>query len=356
MQKSRPREARWRGLIGGFGVGAGLLAATGAGAAAAAELRHRQAVTEDPLWPLLSAPLQGEPVTVPTDDGVVLHAERFGSDAAATVVLIPGWTEELQVFDLLTRELIRRGLRVVAYDPRGQGSSQAAGVSDQRIERYGQDLGAVLDACCAQRHDVIVAGHSMGAMALVAWAGAAGASARVRAAALISTGVCGLVEATAVMPAVMLPEAARLALIGALIASEQPLMPVSTPLSRALSRHALFGPDASAGQLAFIEPMVARMPAHLRAGAGRTMRELDLRGALAGLDVPTLVVAGALDRLTPPAHARQIADALPNLAELLILDRTGHMTPLERPLELAAALVRLLAQVGLHPERERGDA
>ena len=354
MQKSRPREAHRRGLIGGFGIGAGLVAAAGAGTAVAAELRHRQALTEDPLWPLLSAPLEGEPLTVRTDDGVALHAEVFGSGGAPTVVLIPGWTEELQVFDLLTRELIRRGLRVVAYDPRGQGASPADAVSDQRIERYGEDLGAVLAASCAARRDVVVVGHSMGAMALVARAGTVGASANMRAAALISTGVSGLLTTASVLPAVI-PDTARRTLLAALITGEQPLLPISTPVSRALNRHLLFGPDASAAQLAFIEPMVARMPARLRAGAGQTMRDLDLSGALKQLDVPTLVVAGAQDRLTPPAHARQIAAALPNLAELLILERTGHMTPLERPLELAAALVRLLERVGLYPEREPAD-
>lgn len=352
MQKSRAREARRRGRLGGFGIGAGLLAAGGAGVTVVAELRHRQAVSDDPLWPLLSAPLRGAPRAVRTTDGLLLHVEVFGPDQAPTVVLIPGWTEELQVFDLLTRALVESGLRVVAYDPRGQGASSAQSVVDQRIERYGQDLAAVLSACCGARDDVVVAGHSMGAMALVAWAESTLAGAHVRAAALISTGVSGLIEAAGVLPAI-LPGPARRALLAALATGEQPALPVSTPVSRAVSRHALFGPDASAAQLAFIEPMVWRMPAALRAGAARTMRDLDLRAALARLDVPTLVVAGECDRLTPPEHAERIAGALPNLAELVILERTGHMTPLERPADLAAALLRLMARVGLDPERQR---
>jgi pimeloyl-ACP methyl ester carboxylesterase len=39
--------------------------------------------------------------------------------------------------------------------------------------------------------------------------------------------------------------------------------------------------------------------------------------------------------------------ALPHVAEFVLLRRTGHMTPLERPDELAEALVRLAASVGL---------
>jgi pimeloyl-ACP methyl ester carboxylesterase len=68
---------------------------------------------------------------------------------------------------------------------------------------------------------------------------------------------------------------------------------------------------------------------------------MDLRPALARLTVPTLVMAGADDRLTPPSHARQIAAALPNLTALIILPETGHMGPLERPEEFSAALREL---------------
>jgi pimeloyl-ACP methyl ester carboxylesterase len=71
------------------------------------------------------------------------------------------------------------------------------------------------------------------------------------------------------------------------------------------------------------------------------MADMDLHHALARLTVPTLVMAGELDRLTPPSHARRIASELPNLAELIELPDTGHMGPLERPQEIAAALSEL---------------
>jgi pimeloyl-ACP methyl ester carboxylesterase len=71
---------------------------------------------------------------------------------------------------------------------------------------------------------------------------------------------------------------------------------------------------------------------------------MDLWHALDNLTVPTLVVAGAHDRLTPPAHATRIADALPRPAGLIELPETGHMLPLERPRELATALSKLVAE------------
>ena len=83
----------------------------GAGLAVATEMRNRSALRADPLWDLLGSPLEGEPVPVTSADGAILHAEVFGPENAPTFVLIPGWTENLQFFDLLTRGLLGHGGR-----------------------------------------------------------------------------------------------------------------------------------------------------------------------------------------------------------------------------------------------------
>lgn len=331
-------------MAGGFG----LVLAAGAGLGAVDELRHRRAVAADPQWELLRSPLRGEAAEVVSADGTSLHVEVFGPSDAPTFLLIPGWTEELQFFDLLTRGLLGRGFRVVAFDLRGQGSSGSGAGLDQRIERYGEDVAAVLEATCGGRDDVIVAGHSMGGMSLVAWAAQVEVSAFARAAALIDTGVSGLVDELAVLPAAV-PMQARRAVLTPLMLGDAPVPPLSTPVSRAINRRLMFGPHGSAAHMAFVEPMVWRMHPKLRAAAGRTMRDLDLRDALARLAVPCLVVVGDEDRLTPPVHAHAMVAALPQVAEFVLLPETGHMTPLERPEELLEALVRLAASVGLSP-------
>ena len=349
MRKSRPRES---GLARRLGATAGLLTLAGAGVAVASELQHRRTFAKDPQWRLLSSPLGGDPVPVRSADGVELHVEVFGPGDAPTFVLIPGWTEELQIFDLVTRELLQRGFRVVSYDPRGQGSSSSERGLDQSIERYAEDLTAVLRATCAGRDDVIAAGHSMGGMSLIAWAGSIDASAYVRAVGLISTGVSGLVDDLGLLPA-SLPVETRRAILTPLLAGDQPMIAYSTPLSRAINRYVMFGPDATAAHMAFIEPMIWRMHGKLRAAAAVTMRELDLSAALERVNVPALVVVGDSDRLTPPVHARRMVSALPQVAEFVLMKRTGHMTPVERPVELADALVGLADSVGMRaPESE----
>lgn len=63
----------------------------------------------------------------------------------------------------------------------------------------------------------------------------------------------------------------------------------------------------------------------------------DLRPLLPSIGASTLVVAGREDPATPPAHAREIADAVPG-ATLLELPGASHLAPAERPEPLVRAL------------------
>ena len=81
----------------------------------------------------------------------------------------------------------------------------------------------------------------------------------------------------------------------------------------------------------------------VRAAFGATLAGLDLMSALDALVVPTVVVAGELDRLTPPVHVRAIADALPEV-QLVELAAIGHTSPLEAHAEVTGLLRALAGQ------------
>ena len=115
----------------------------------------------------------------------------------------------------------------------------------------------------------------------------------------------------------------------------------STPISHAAARYIAFGPTATPAQIAFYERMLLTCPPDVRASVGIAMSEMELHHALTRLTVPTVVIAGENDRLTPPSHARRIAGMLPDPGELIVLEETGHMGPLERPREISHALMRL---------------
>ncbi|MDQ1034947.1 3-oxoadipate enol-lactonase/4-carboxymuconolactone decarboxylase [Streptomyces sp. V3I8] len=63
----------------------------------------------------------------------------------------------------------------------------------------------------------------------------------------------------------------------------------------------------------------------------------DLRGELSRIGAPTLAVAGREDRATPPAHLREIADAVPGAA-LVEVPGASHLAPAERPEAVLTAL------------------
>ena len=72
------------------------------------------------------------------------------------------------------------------------------------------------------------------------------------------------------------------------------------------------------------------------------MQRPDSRPLLPSIAVPTLVMVGAEDALTPPPLAEEMAEAIP-AATLRIVPAAGHLPPMERPAETTAILRDWLA-------------
>ena len=317
-----------------------LAAAGGMAAATAIELRHLRALNRDPEYARLAAPLGGRRFRVASADGTSLQAEALGPDDGPAIVFAHGWTEELGFWAPVIRCLEPSGLRLIAYDLRGHGRSAPAAGGDYSLARFGEDLQAVLRTVDSGGGQVTVVGHSLGAMSIAAWAEHHDPGEHAHAAALVNTGLGDLLAGHLLFGEVGKilnhPRASH-AVIGARLR----VPPISSPVQQALIRHVAFGPDASRAQVAFYERMLMRCPTDARSAVGVALSDMDLWHALAHLTIPTLVVAGDRDRLTPPAHARRIAEELPQPAGLIELRDTGHMSPLERPRELSDALLRL---------------
>jgi pimeloyl-ACP methyl ester carboxylesterase len=323
---------------------AGLGTAAALAAGGLIETAHIRRLARDPERKLLDSPPEGRSQTARSADGTTLHVEVFGPEDGPTGVLVHGWTEALQYWVYVIRALSKRGFRVVAYDQRGHGESEPAHGGDYEIDRFGEDLEAVLSACVPDGQRAIVAGHSLGAMSIAAWAEHHDVERRARAAALLSTGVGDLIAEQLLLPLPSIANAVNRAVsLYGFLGNQTPLPRFSTPLSYAAVRYIAFGRYASPAQIAFFERMLVTCPPDVRAKIGIAMSEMDLHEAVPRLTVPTTVLVGAEDRLTPPSHAQRIAEKLPHLERLIVLPETGHMTPLERPDEVTAALVELAA-------------
>jgi len=334
------------------------VAALAGGAAGVSRLRAldrrlRADILADPVGELLEAPLEGgRPLPVASSDGTRIHAQLFGPDDAPTVVLGHGWMEGTRFFTHQIREL-SRDHRVVAWDLRGHGRSGDPTGGDYSIEAIAADLDAVLEAALPAGERAVVAGHSLGGMAIVAWAGINPDAVRERvgAAALLNTGVHGLIADSLVIRSPAALEWTRDAIGRTILAAPGRLPSRSSPVSYEVVRYLALGPDAGPATVAFCEELLLSCGPEARAGCGATLAELHLVESIASLDVPTLVVAGERDRLTPPVHSRRLVDALPQ-GEYLELERIAHMSPVEAPDEIARRL-RALARDQLAPVAAR---
>jgi pimeloyl-ACP methyl ester carboxylesterase len=63
----------------------------------------------------------------------------------------------------------------------------------------------------------------------------------------------------------------------------------------------------------------------------------DSRPSLGAIEVPTLVLVGDSDPLTPPAHSHEIASAIGG-SRLKVVPDCGHLSPIEQPAQVTQAL------------------
>ena len=69
----------------------------------------------------------------------------------------------------------------------------------------------------------------------------------------------------------------------------------------------------------------------------------DSRRMLVDIDIPTVVIVGRQDQVTPLPRSEEMAADIAN-SRLVVLEECGHMSPLEKPAEVTAALRRWLSQ------------
>lgn len=318
------------------------LAGAGLASALMADVLDRRRVEADPLWERLQTPPEGETVIVEGEGGAPIHAEVYGPADAPPVVLVHGWVcakrfWRLQVHDLMADH------RVVAFDLRGHGDSGAPKDGDWSLDTLAADLEAVLVACVGDERPALLAGHSLGAMTIAAWAGRFNDSVgpRAKAAAMINTGLGDLIQESLLVKLPGPLNAGRQMIGAAVLGAGVPLPKRPDPVSHRAVRAIALSPSAPPAAVRFSEQMVLGTHHRVRAGCGRELSRLDLLHTVEHLNAPTLVIAGTRDLLTPPAHAHKLAAALPQSRGVLELEGSGHMSPLERPDEVTAALRQL---------------
>lgn len=298
-------------------------------------------------------PGSGTGPTVRTDDGVTLDVDVAGPRGARpTVVLVHGLAARSSVFDRQWAAL-RTHARLVRYDQRGHGRSGWAGSPSAGPARLGRDLGQVLDAV-AGPGPVVLVGHSLGGMAVLALAGQRPDLFRDRVAgvALLSTAAMPLATAGRRLPRwARHPVLALGDTVAWLLWLLAPLVEALHPLRRAAARQALLrrlfaGRPPRTAARRMVDSW-AGTPAAVTAALLAGLSGYDERTAAGCLGtVPVLVLAGADDATIPAAAARRLAARIGPGARLLLVPGAGHMVPLTHPEVVDAALLDLLARAG----------
>lgn len=345
------------GLTGAIVGGAAAVGA--AGVAAAATQQHRSIEKLRARAEASPAALGDLPCdragTVAADDGVALAYREIGpQDAPVTVVLTHGYTLAMRSWWFQWRDLHLRygaGVRLVAYDQRSHGRSGTSPSEHATMDQLGADLATVI-ARRAPHGPLVVAGHSMGGMTVMALAdrepGLFGPDGRVRGVALVCTSSGELSKLTFGLP-------------GVLARMQQPLVGAALKLARWQSgliergrrvgrdlawaytqRLSFDDPSVDPALTAFVNDMIAATRVEVVADFFPALMSHDKADALAVLrDTPVELIGADHDVMLPIAHTRAIAEALPQ-ARLTVIEDAGHLAMLDHPAEITAALERLV--------------
>lgn len=321
MAQRSARQTWWRrarNVAVAGGVASAVAGVTTAAVIANGRRRRRDRIeSSNPSGPDGSRLPEGRSLVVTTADGAHLAVLVAGPDDGPTVVLAHCWTGMRAIWATVARRLVLGGHRVVLYDQRGHGQS-TGGDLPPAIPLLGDDLRAVLEAVDAR--DAVLVGHSMGGMTIQSYAveHPDGFAARARAVVLVATAARTLGRA--------LPVAAVERILG----EGRAEWTRRGAVGRRVARGAL-GQQARRAHVDLTLEGLASTTGVARAGFLVAMAAMDLRGAGATLGtVPTTILVGTRDALTPPRAARQLAAGIPG-ARLQVISGAGHMLPLEEP-------------------------
>ena len=338
------------------GLGAAALAALATGVVVERKVvraRRAGAASADRLGILRSAALE-----VVADDGVVLHAEvdevapyagngKRRKDADVTLVFVHGYALNLDCWHF-QREAMRGKHRMVFFDQRSHGRSARSSGENANIDQLGDDLARVIEEL-APTGKVVLVGHSMGGMSIMAFAEQHPEqfADRVHGVALIATTAGGLRPHRSLsrwipngVGELMAPRViAALAKAPELVDSARRS---GSNIGFIVADLFAFGGHVPTAEVEFLDEMLAGTSFDVLADFFPSFSELDKFESLAALgNVETIIVCGTKDKLTSIGHSRKMANRLPH-AHLVECPGAGHMVIFESRDQVNAALEDLV--------------
>jgi len=269
-------------------------------------------------------------------NGVRLAYSDSGT-GSPVVLLVHGFPLNRSMWDPQLGSLRAAGARVIAPDLRGFGASEAGPPGPLTMDQHADDLAGLLDALDI-REPVVYCGLSMGGY--IGFAFWRRHRARVQALVLADT------RAT---PDTRDGRAGRLAMADEAERQGSPQPAIDGMLPR------MFSPSLRAGArpeqilLGIMRSASARAVADGQRGLAMRPDSVPLLG---DITVPTLILVGEHDAITPPTESELMHQRLPS-ARLVSIDQAGHMSNLENPDAFNPALVDFVTSVATADRRAR---
>ncbi len=352
---------------GGVSMALGVAAAGAAvGFAAERYVVGRSLRGDDPYADEQLGSLRGTPVPVVTDDGVEIHAEVDEPETAGrsrekpvNIVFSHGYALNMDSWHFQRRDL-RGSARLAFWDHRSHGRSSRARGEVVTFSRLAKDLAQVI-AAVAPEGPVVLAGHSMGAMTILALADEHPElfNERIAGVALIASSAQAVPLPTPGVPAAASRLANRVA-PGVLkaLARRPDLVEhgrrAGTDLSYVITKRYSFDSGGSPSLVEFTAAMNAATPIDVVAEFLPLFADNDqTRGLETVAGRHALIIGATGDRVTPIEHCRAMAEALPSAAYIEVA-AAGHMVLLERHDVVTSGIAELAAGVrGSPPSRRK---
>jgi len=303
--------------------------------------------------------LSGDTVTLRTSDGVDLHVEvdevapytegaKGRRDGDPTLVFVHGYALNLECW-YFQRKFFRGKHRLVFYDQRSHGRSGASDREHATIDQLGDDLDQVLREV-APDGDIVLVGHSMGGMTVMAFAERHPDvfDERVVATALISTSAGGLHPhrmVSRLIPDALGEQVGQRLIAGLALAPElvDRVRRRGSNLGFLMADQFAFGDEVPSAYVEFVDNMLAQTSFEVLAHFFPNFDRLDKFRVLEQFArIPTYVIGGTKDLLTSIGHSRKMASRIPG-AKLVECAGAGHMVILERKDRVNGALAEMVA-------------
>lgn len=294
----------------------------------------------------------GDLSTIDGPDGSKLAVEYYGPPDAQQVMLVHGfsmsgrsWHEQVVA--------LRDRFRLITYDQPGHARSSKPDSGEYSLDLLADGLAAVVEqATDPSRGPLVLVGHSMGGMTALCFARCHSDlfDRRVGALLLLSTCAKAGVEDVAMGLGIQL-----LVRIQSLVERGASLLGPrahylarayrsSSDLSFALVRELALIRTADPRHVDLTEQLVLDSDLGMLTKLTPVLLTMDEEETLAGIEVPTIVLCGVGDRMTPVEYTRHMAEVNSDL-EVVELPGIGHMTPLEAHVAVNALIVQLAGMV-----------